>query len=549
MFETSFKFEKFIEFAPLLLSNMDRVVEEYIRQLRALNVPLMEQLNRLSDEQLRAVGTERLSSYNEMVGMEAIKLVAPEARDYTKSNIDIGYAEAYESVGIRKDGSRFPMLLHGKDVKFKGRQLRVTAVRDLTHLKAVEQELIDKNKVLEEKERRLRNVLDNIKDVFFQTDTVGNWTYLNEAWKEITGFEVEKTLGKALLDYVHADDQEANLHLFMGLINRTKDYCRHVVRYKTASGEYKWIDVHARLTLDDEDNIVGTTGTLRDITDSKKAELEISEAYKKVKKAEESLKLINNQLEERVERRTQELESKNKELNTINAKLITINTDLDNFIYTASHDLKAPILNLEGLLNALTKKVDVNNPQVANILRMMNGSVDRFKNTIKDLTEISKIQKNLEEEDQEKIRFNEILDDVQSDIKELIEASEAEIISDFHQAPQVLFSRKNMRSILYNLLSNSIKYRALDRKSVVVVKTEQNDLATITLSVKDNGLGLNPSQVDQVFTMFKRMHTHVEGSGVGLYIVKRMVENAGGKIEVQSEEGVGTEFRVHLQNC
>jgi signal transduction histidine kinase len=107
----------------------------------------------------------------------------------------------------------------------------------------------------------------------------------------------------------------------------------------------------------------------------------------------------------------------------------------------------------------------------------------------------------------------------------------------------VSFSPANLRSIVYNLLSNAIKYRALDRPSHVQVHAEPSQ-AGVVLRVQDNGLGMSSAQQRQLFGLFQRLHTHVEGTGVGLYITKRLVENAGGTIAVQSQPDMGTTFTL-----
>jgi signal transduction histidine kinase len=107
---------------------------------------------------------------------------------------------------------------------------------------------------------------------------------------------------------------------------------------------------------------------------------------------------------------------------------------------------------------------------------------------------------------------------------------------------------KNARSIVYNLLSNAIKYRSPDRPPVVRVHCRPEGEYS-ELSVSDNGLGLDLSadKREKLFAMFKRLHNHVEGSGVGLYMVKRMIENAGGRIEVESTLGEGSTFKVYFK--
>lgn len=121
-------------------------------------------------------------------------------------------------------------------------------------------------------EERFRSVVTNLKEVVFQTDATGLWTFLNPAWHEVTGFTIEESVGTPFLDYVHPEDRERNNRLFGPLIERKKEYCRHEVRYLTKDGSYRWIEVFARLVVDAENRTIGTAGTLNDITQRKQAE-------------------------------------------------------------------------------------------------------------------------------------------------------------------------------------------------------------------------------------------------------------------------------------
>ncbi|HVO18712.1 MAG TPA: PAS domain-containing protein [Anaeromyxobacter sp.] len=119
---------------------------------------------------------------------------------------------------------------------------------------------------------------DDIRDVVFRTDAEGRWKYLNAAWTEVTGFSREESLGESFLKYVHPDDRKRNLELFQPLILRKKDHCLHEIRYLTRDGGFKWIEVHARLTLAADGSATGTTGTLRDVTPRREAEDALQES-------------------------------------------------------------------------------------------------------------------------------------------------------------------------------------------------------------------------------------------------------------------------------
>jgi signal transduction histidine kinase len=233
------------------------------------------------------------------------------------------------------------------------------------------------------------------------------------------------------------------------------------------------------------------------------------------------------------------LEQKNREL-------VRINTDLDNFIYTASHDLKGPVANIEGLAGQLHKRLGKRVGETEEmLLSLLDQSALKLKHTIDDLTEIAKVQKNMEEEAGVQV-FETVLAEVQQDLTPAIVHSGAVITTDF-TVPEIQFQKKNLRSIFYNLLTNAIKYQRPGVPPVVEVRTRPEG-EYILLTVRDNGLGIREAHKEKLFRMFRRFHTHVEGTGIGLYIVKRIVENNGGYIEVESEEGKGSTFSVYFKN-
>ncbi len=242
----------------------------------------------------------------------------------------------------------------------------------------------------------------------------------------------------------------------------------------------------------------------------------------------------------------EELQSTNDELGAANAQLTRTNVDLDNFIYTASHDLKAPITNIEGLLLALRSELpDASQAgEVTYILELMQDSVNRFKRTIEHLTDVSKLQKEYGQ-GAASVRLTEIIENVCFDLAPLINETGAQLSLDVSPFITLTFSEKNLRSVVYNLLSNALKYRHPDRVPHVRLLSRTQG-AHLVLEVQDNGLGLDLAREQGLFTMFQRYHTHVEGSGIGLYMVKKIVENAGGRIEVESKLGYGSTFFVYL---
>ncbi|PWB59074.1 MAG: hypothetical protein C3F18_01285 [Nitrosomonadales bacterium] len=171
-----------------------------------------------------------------------------------------------QDIFTRKDGSVFNIsivavpLLDGDQVVGS-----VAGFQDITERKHTEQ-------ALSESEKKYRSVVESLNEVVFQTDWQGLWTYLNPVWTEITGYSVDESLETNMLHYIHADDRQRNFEQFMPLIERKKDFCRYEVRFLTKEGGYRWLEIFATLSLDEKDNIVGTTGVLNDVTERRVAE-------------------------------------------------------------------------------------------------------------------------------------------------------------------------------------------------------------------------------------------------------------------------------------
>jgi signal transduction histidine kinase len=205
------------------------------------------------------------------------------------------------------------------------------------------------------------------------------------------------------------------------------------------------------------------------------------------------------------------------------------------------------ISNIEGLLKALERQIGpdvLQKEAVRQIYGLLNNSVNRFKTTIGDLTEVARISKE-SAEDVASLDLAQVLDEVLQDLEPQWQEARAQLTIQLH-CQSLHFSRKNAKSILYNLLSNAFKYRSPERNLQVSIGCgTEGDYHELT--VRDNGLGIDMRQKEKIFALFKRLHTHVEGTGIGLYIVKKMIENAGGKIEVESRVDVGSTFRVYFK--
>jgi PAS domain S-box-containing protein len=130
----------------------------------------------------------------------------------------------------------------------------------------VSSKLVGQRNALREREKQYRSVVENVKEVIFQTDTAGNWIFLNPAWTTVTGFTVAESLGTNVLNYVHPDDWQLHQELLRALIAGEKASCRHEIRYLTKAGECRWVEIHANSIRIANDVVTGISGILQDIT-------------------------------------------------------------------------------------------------------------------------------------------------------------------------------------------------------------------------------------------------------------------------------------------
>ncbi len=352
-------------------------------------------------------------------------------------------------------------------------------------------------------------ILAALQDFVFALDTQGRFTYANRRLLDLLRISLNEIIDKTFHELPYPADQANQLMHEVAQVVTTGKPLTNEIPFTSPAGDLGYYEYIFQPVLNDQQRVVAVAGSTRDITLRKQSE--------------ENLRVKNQEL-------------------------TTINTDLDNFIYNASHDLKAPISNIEALLDALLRTLPSDSREddrTQRITDMMQKSVERFKRTIANLTEVVKLQKDNSEAAVE-IDLAKVVQEVRLDMQPLIRSSGVQLTVDLEECPTVHFSRKNLRSVVYNLLSNAIKYRSPERASVVSLRSEcisEYDLLTIT----DNGLGMDPGRRDQLFGMFKRFHDHVEGSGIGLYMVKKIVENAGGKIEVSSTLDEGATFQVYFK--
>lgn len=264
--------------------------------------------------------------------------------------------------------------------------------------------------------------------------------------------------------------------------------------------------------------------------------VDLHEANNLILKQRELLTQENRQL-------NHELLETNKQLTETNRELIQHNNDLLQFSYTVSHNLRGPVASLIGLMHLLQKE---NLTEGENkIILHINKSLSSLNNIIHDLSSIIDIR-NAVVQVKQKVVLTDEVESIRSLLIKQIHDQHVSIETDFKEIPSIISVKAMINSILYNLISNAIKYRSPDRPPrIKIISSHIGNY--IRIDVTDNGLGLDLVRFkENLFGLYKRFHTHTEGKGLGLFLVKLQSEVLGGYVEVESTQGIGTTFSVYL---
>lgn len=387
---------------------------------------------------------------------------------------------------------------------------RLILIPSARQWKEMNEELRTLNEDLEKKvEERTAQLLESAAQFKFLTDAIPQivWTanaegaidYFNKNWYDYTGLTYQQSQNVGWQVTVHPDDFEAMHRAWQQSIETGSKFQMQVRIRNAADQNYRWHLSRALPMQDNTGNIIKWFGTATDVHDQKLQH--------------EELKRVNE--------------------------------ELDNFVYTASHDLKAPVNNLDGLLHMIyNKSLGKIAEDLLPIFGMMKKQVEKLTDIIHDLSDVGRIQREAME-DFEEVAVKALFEEFQVSHQEIIDKTEAIIEADFQQ-PRFYFSKRLLRSLMHNLLDNAIKYRAYERKPYIKVKTFKHDNYFI-LTVEDNGIGIKEEYISKIFKMFTRLSRDQEGTGIGLYMVKRIAEKYHGKVTVESQEGKGSVFSVFLK--
>ena len=384
----------------------------------------------------------------------------------------------------------------GKSVRMIG------AIQDITKQKEEEQRL-----------KLLETVITHTKDSIIITEAdlndgkIPNIVYINPAFTNISGYNSDEIIGKSPEEFIGPDsDPKEHEKLVNAILN--KEECQvETLSYKKNKEAY-WVNFNMLPVYNSEGELSHWVSIQRDITEEKKQEVEKEQLIK-------------------------ELTQNNK--------------DLQQFSYITSHNLRAPLSNLTGLLS-LIEVIPIENQELKEIIDGFNKSTHLLNDTINDLVRVIIIKDNPSIQ-KESLLLKDIFEDVFSQLDFLIGLHKPIIKFDFEDVTFLNTNKSYLESILLNLLTNSIKYKSETRKLKINITAHKLDDDSVILIFNDNGIGIDLERnKDKIFGLYQRFHDYPDSKGLGLYLVKSQVETMGGTISIESKVNIGTTFTLTFKN-
>lgn len=393
----------------------------------------------------------------------------------------------------RNDGTYAFILDRGNIVRdADGKALRlIGATQDITERKKAEEALI---LTLIEK----NTILESIGDAFFATDT--NWvvTYWNNHAEKMLGVAKKEIIGQYLWD-VFKDSVDSVSY---------KKYQEAIATNTSIQFEDFYAPMERWYEISAYPSDRGLSVYFKDITERKYSDIQLKE--------------LNSSLQ---------LQAK---------ELVLSNTELEQFAYVASHDLQEPLRMVTSFLTQLQKKYGtIIDDRGKQYIEFAVDGAKRMRQVILDLLEYSRVGRT--EGQHDIIDLNELVDEIKILFRKQIQEKNAVIVSDILPSVQGFISP--VRQVFQNLISNALTYAKKDIEAQININCSTFD-DYWQFAVSDNGIGIDPEYFDKIFIIFQRLHNKDEfsGTGLGLAVTKKIVENLGGKIWVESEEEKGSTF-------
>ncbi|MGK2863680.1 MAG: PAS domain S-box protein, partial [Chitinophagaceae bacterium] len=396
-----------------------------------------------------------------------------------------------------------------------------------------EQKMAEEN--LKEAARQFRFIADSMPQKVWTADAEGNRNYYNQQWIDYTGVSLEELKSMGMEIVIHADDIAKTKKRWKESIATGNDF-EIEIRLRAKDGEYSWHLSRGEAYKDENGRIKLWVGTNTEIQKQKMQALEFENA---------------------VHQRTNELKVAIEELNGKNIALKKVNKELESFAYISSHDLQEPLRKIQIFVNLISKNESENLSKKGKeyFERVITAAI-RMQVLIEDLLAFSRIS--LGEKKVEVINLTNIIEEVKNELKEVIEEKNA--IIEVKEMCDARITPFQFHQLIQNLLSNALKFSDPARSPHIIIESKMAESSELNndnlltkykychIIVSDNGIGFEQEFKEQIFEVFQRLHNQeiYPGTGIGLAIAKKIVENHNGIITATSELNKGTRFDIYL---
>ena len=408
---------------------------------------------------------------------------------------------------------------------------------------------ITERKQAEEKLKENDIIFKSIPDALISSDLIGRITSWNEGAEALYGFSKEEMIGQIMPDVVPTEFLNKKQENWQEIFARQGHWKGEVI-HTCKDGKKIYVSSVAHIIHNTRGENSGYVAINRDITSQKEADI-------KLKESEKQLRELSTELEQKVQQRTAQLVEKNTEL-------VNMNKELEAFTYVSSHDLQEPLRKIQVFIGRIIDNEGQNFTEKGiDYFHRIRASANRMQTLIKDLLSFSRL--NTAERKFEITDLNIVIDEVKAELRDTIQEKHASIENTELGSCNIIAFQ--FRQLMYNLISNALKFSNPDIPSHIIIKSRvekgnnlNNEKPALSpgkllpeknychITVKDNGIGFEPHFSERIFEVFQKLHSKevYAGTGIGLAIVKKIVENHNGIITATGELNKGATFDIYI---
>ena len=394
---------------------------------------------------------------------------------------------------------------------------------------------------IKESESRFRTMADASPVLIWTIDANGLSTYYNKTFLDFIGVSKSEDISD-WKKIVHPDDIQPTLDTINAAIAERRSYSLEC-RLLRVDGQWRWVLGQGNPSIGANNEFLGFVGSSVDITERKEAEANMKEN-------EKQLRELSTELEQKVQQRTTQLVEKNTEL-------VNMNKELEAFTYVSSHDMQEPLRKIQTFAGRILEKENHNlSDQGKDYFRLMRQSAERMQHLIQDLLAFSRLS--MADRKFETIDLNIIIEEVKNEFKDTI--AEKKAVIEVKEICDVKIIPFQFRQLMHNLIGNALKFSnpkipphiTIESRNIKYNKINIANLPPqkeyCHISITDNGIGFEKEFAEKIFEVFQKLHSKDEyaGTGIGLAIVKKIVDNHNGIITATSEIKKGTIFNIYL---